>query len=132
MALRKVGEYYWLDIYIGGKRVRRSLKTSNKFEALNEYKKVKDKLLAEYRGGDVKFADFAKKYLDWAWSSKPASADREQQRLKKIQAFFEDLGILFLSDITPYHVEQLKAHLLEKGRVIKAPDVFVIYEKWTE
>lgn len=121
MSFHKVGRFFWLDIYIGGKRVRRSLKTGNKFEALDEYKKVKDKLLAEHRGGDVKFADFAKKYLDWAWSSKPASADREEQRLKKIQAFFEDLGIVFLLDVTPYHVEQLKAHLLEKGRVIKIP-----------
>lgn len=122
MSLHKVGRFFWLDIYVGGKRVRRSLKTGNKFEALDEYKKVKDKLLAEYRGGDVKFADFAKKYLDWAWSSKAASADREEQRLKKIQAFFEGLGIAFLSDVTPYHIEQLKAHLLEKGRVIKTSD----------
>jgi integrase len=122
MAIYKVGKYYWLDIYVGKKRVRRSLKTGNKFEALDEYKKVKDKLLAEHRGGDVKFADFAEKYLDWAGSSQPASADREEQRLKKIEKFFEVLGILFLSDITPYHIEQLKAHLLEKGRMIKAPD----------
>jgi integrase len=118
-VLKKHGRFFWLDIYVGGKRVRRSLKTGNKFEALDRYKEVKDKLLAEHRGGDVKFADFAKKYLDWAWSSKPASADREEQRLKKIQAFFEGLGMLFLSDITPYHVEQLKAHLLKAGRVTK-------------
>jgi len=121
-VLKKHGRFFWLDIYIGGKRVRRSLKTGNKFEALDEYKKVKDKLLTEHRGGDVKFADFAKKYIDWAWSSKPASADREEQRLKKIQTFFEGLGIAFLSDITPYHIEQLKAHLLEKGRVVKMSD----------
>jgi len=75
MSIRKVGRFYWLDIYVGGKRVGRSLETGNKLEAPDEYKKVKDKLLAEHSGGDVKFADFAKKYLDWAWSSKPASAD---------------------------------------------------------
>lgn len=119
--IKKHGRFFWLDIYIGRKRVRRSLKTGNKFEALDEYKKVKDKLLAEYRWGDVKFADFAKKYLDWAWSSKPASADREEQRLKKIQKFLEGLEIIFLSDITPYHIEQLKAHLLEKGPIVKMP-----------
>jgi integrase len=122
MSFRKVGRLYWLDIYVGGKRVRRSLKTGNKFEALDRYKEVKDKLLAEHRGGDVKFADFARKYLDWAWSPKPASADREEQRLKKIQAFFAGLGIVFLSDITPYHIERLKAHLLAKGRIVKTPD----------
>jgi hypothetical protein len=82
MTLRKVGRFFWLDIYVGGKRVRRSLKTGNKFEALDQDKEVKDKLLAEHRGGDVKFADFAKKYLDWACSSKPAAADRDV-RLEK-------------------------------------------------
>jgi hypothetical protein len=40
MSLSKVGRFFWLDIYIGGKRVRRSLKTGNKFEALDEYKKL--------------------------------------------------------------------------------------------
>jgi len=92
MTLHKVGRFFWLDIYVGGKRIRRSLKTGNKFEALDEYKKVKDKLLAEHRGGDIKFSDFAKKYLDWAWSSKPASADREEQRLKKNREIFRRPG----------------------------------------
>jgi len=48
MSFRKVGRFYWLDIYVGGKRIRRSLKTGNKFEALDRYKEVKDKLLAEH------------------------------------------------------------------------------------
>jgi integrase len=113
MTLRKVGRFWWLDIRIEGKRIRRSLKVASHFEALDKYKQVKDKLLAERRGKDVRFADFAKKYLDWAWTAKPASADREEQRLKKIETFFNQLGIVSLSDITPYHVEQLRAWLKE-------------------
>ena len=84
MSLRKVRRFFWLDIYVGGKRVRRSLKTGNKFEALDRYKEVKDKLLAEHRGGDVEFADFFRKYLDCAWSSKPASADRDVRLEKRV------------------------------------------------
>jgi integrase len=113
MTLRKVDRFWWLDIRIEGKRIRRSLKTESKFEAMDRYKQVKDKLLQERRGKDVRFADFAKKYLDWAWTAKPASADREEQRLKKIEKFFNQLGIVFLSDITPYHIEQLRAWLKE-------------------
>jgi hypothetical protein len=94
MSIHRVDRLFWLDIYVEGKRIRRSLNTGNKFEGLDEYKKVKDELLAEHRGGDVKFADFVKKYLDSAWSSKPASADREEQRLKKIQAFFGGLVLM--------------------------------------
>ena len=48
--IKKHGRFFWLDIYVGGKRVRRSL-TGNKFEALDRYKEVKDKLLAQQRGG---------------------------------------------------------------------------------
>lgn len=114
MSLRKVGKYYWLDIRIKGKRIRRSLHTDNKFVALDRYKEKKDELLAEYAGKKVRFSDFCKQYIDWAWDSKPASALREQQRLKKIQEFFESLDLKFLEDITPYHIEQLKAYLRNK------------------
>ena len=94
-VLKKVGRFFWLDIYVGGKRIRRSLKTGNKFEALDRYKEVKDKILAEQRGGDVKFADFARKYLDWAWSSKPASALAEELKLKEEPGVLRALGNRF-------------------------------------
>ncbi|MBW2006101.1 MAG: site-specific integrase [Deltaproteobacteria bacterium] len=111
MSLRKVGNYYWLDIRIKGKRIRRSLRTDNRFLALDRYKEKKDELLSEHREGKIRFSDFCKQYLEWAWSSKPASTKREEQRIEKIKEFFESLGILFLDDVTPYHIEQLKAYL---------------------
>jgi len=113
-ALTKKGKFWWLDIRIGGKRIRRSLKTTEKHLALYRYKEKKDELEAEHSGKKVQFADFCKKYLDWAWSSKPASTLREKQRLEKIRDFFKGLDIIYLEDITPYHVEQLKAHLKKK------------------
>ena len=111
MSLRKIGNYYWLDIRIKGRRIRRSLRTDNKFLALDRYKEKKDELLSEHREGRIRFSDFCKQYLDWAWSSKPASTKREEQQIEKIKGFFGAREIVFLDDITPYHIEQLKAYL---------------------
>lgn len=115
MGIIKHGQVFWLDIRIKGKRYRRSLHTTNKLEALHLYGQKREELIQEKTGKRTRFSEFAKKYLDWAWSSKPASADREQQRLKRIAQFFESLGIIYLEDITPYHAEQLKALLREKN-----------------
>lgn len=110
MSLRKVGKYYWLDIRLAGKRIRRSLHADNKNIAFQKFRDLRDKLIAEYKKEDIRFEDFIKKHMEWAWNEKPASALREQQRLKKINAFFNTLGI-YLSEISPYHIEQLKAEL---------------------
>lgn len=113
MAITKHGRYFWLDIRIKGKRIRRSLRTENRNEALARYAPLREKLLEKHLGKKVRFSEFCEKYLDWAWQSKPASALREQQRLRIIQDFFDKLGTvpIFLDDITPYHIEQLKAEL---------------------
>lgn len=120
MSLRKVEKYCWLDIQVKGKRIRRSLRPDNKFLVLDRYKEKKDELIGEYAGKKTKFSTFKEKYLEWAWSSKPASTLREKQRLEKIQEFFEGLGIQFLDDITHYHIEQLKTELKKTG-LIKDP-----------
>lgn len=119
MGISKHGKIYRLDIRIKGKRIRRSLRTENRNEALARYAPLREKLLEKHLGEKVKFSDFCKKYLDWAWSSKPASALREQQRLGKIQDFLQGLEIVYLDDITPYHIEQLKTELKE-GKLSKA------------
>jgi len=117
MSLIKRGKYYWLDIRVDGKRVRRSLNTTKKPVALMMFNKKRKELLAEHDGSKVRFSDFCKKYLDWARSSKPASAIREEQRLDKIQKFFADLQIVYLDEITPFHIEQLKTELRKTGLI---------------
>lgn len=104
MSISRHGKIYWLDIRIKGKRIRRSLRTENRNEALARYAPLREKLLDRHLGEKVRFSDFCKKYLDWAWSSKPKIALKEQQRLKRIQGFFNKLGIVYLDDITAYHV----------------------------
>lgn len=111
----KRGKIYWLDIRLAGKRIRRSLHTDNKNIAFQKFRDLQDKLIAEYKKEDIRFEDFAKKYMEWAWNEKPASALREQQRLDKMLLFFENLGIRYLSDITPFHIEQLKAELKKRN-----------------
>ena len=64
MSFRKVGKYYWLDIRIKGKRIRRSLHTDNKFLALDRYKEKKDELVAELNGSKASFSGFCKQYMD--------------------------------------------------------------------
>lgn len=113
--ITKRGPYFWLDIQINKRRIRRSLKTRERTLAIS----LANKLTQDYREGALlgktSIKDFTTKYMDWAWSSKPASADRESQRLKKILSFFAELGIQHLNDITPLHLEQLRARLKEQG-----------------
>ncbi|MCK4788369.1 MAG: site-specific integrase [Desulfobacteraceae bacterium] len=115
MSLIRRGRYYWLDIRIRGQRIRRSLHTTHKTVALARYGEKKEELDSELGGGKIRFSDFCDKYISWAWSSKPASALREQQRLRKIRDFFQGLEIVYLDDITSYHIEQLKAELKKNG-----------------
>jgi hypothetical protein len=82
--LRKHGHFYWLDVQIHGKRIRSFLKTAERALAIELAWDIKNELLEASARKDVKLPDFAKQYLDWAWSQKPASANREQQRLDKI------------------------------------------------
>jgi integrase len=118
MSLFKRGRWWWFDAYIKGKRIRASLHTENKFRALELYGQKKRELEEEVSHKKVKFSDFKKQYLNWARTAKK-SADREEQRLSKIEDFFSDLGIVYLSDVNPYHLEQFKAWLLEQ-RLSKA------------
>jgi len=109
--LTKRGRFYWADIYINGKRIRRSLKTAEKLVALDRLRVLQDKLLATSQSKDIRFEDFCAQYLEWAWQEKPASTLREKQRLEKIKVFFRTQDIEYLSEITPYHIEQLKGWL---------------------
>lgn len=112
--IRKPNKIYWLDIRIKGKRYRRSLHTTQKTLALARYGEKREELMAEFGKGRIRFVDFKKQYLEWAWSAKSKSALREEQRLAKVSTFFSTLEIRFLDDITPYHIEQLKAELRKR------------------
>jgi len=125
-VIKKHGHYYWLDIWIEGKRVRRSPKTTEQGLALEKARDIKNELLAAAQKKDITVHEFSLKYLNWAWDTKPASADQESRRMKKILEFFDSINVTYLSDITPYHIEQLRAWLktmkVKKGdQVLEKP-----------
>jgi integrase len=114
MSLRKFGRYYWLDMRIHGRRIRRSPKTGEHALDIERAREIQDELLKGAESKDITIHEFSMKYLDRGWSSKPASADREAQRMKKILDFFDSIDISYLSDVTPYHLEQLRTWLKER------------------
>ena len=119
MSLRKVGKYYWLDIRIDGKRIRRSLRTDNRTHALHKAERLRAQLLNERGKKEIDFDEFCKQYIEYAWNEKPKSALKEEQRLEKIKTFWaNEFQIKRLSDITPYHIEHLKA-ALKAGKLSK-------------
>ena len=111
MSLIQRGNTHWIDIRVSGRRFRRSLHTSDKHLALYKYKEEEDRIIQEYSGKKIGFPRFCDQYIEWAWTSHPASALRESQRLNKIKEYFIGMGIIYLEDITPYHIEGLKAEL---------------------
>lgn len=80
--ITKHGPHYWLDIRVNNRRIRRSLKTGERALAIERARDIARELREEHARKDIRISDFSAKYLEWAWSSKPASADREQQRMK--------------------------------------------------
>jgi integrase len=100
---------------VAGKRVRQSLKTRERGLALERAKELRDRLLSN-RPGDIRLDEFSTKYMSWAWTTKPASAKADELRIEKIKTFLVPHNVVYLSDVTPYHVEQLKADLKAKGR----------------
>ncbi|MBA7684825.1 Tyrosine recombinase XerC [subsurface metagenome] len=115
MGISRHGKIFWLDIRIKGKRIRRSLETEKRNEALARYAPLREKLLEKHLGEKVRFLAFCEQYIEWGWGAKPLSMQRETQRLRKIQDFFQGLEIVYLEDITPYHLERLKAEFKGRG-----------------
>jgi integrase len=119
--LNKRGKNWWLDIWIGHgkarKRVRRSLKTDERALAIDRARDIERELRegADKRG--VSLREFSAKYLEWARATKPASYRAEKYRLEIMLPWFDSAGVSSLEEITPYHIEQLRAWL--RQRILK-------------
>ena len=120
--ITKRGATFWLDIWVGKRRVRRSLHTTERIVAIERARDVTAELRAPRPAG-VQLDDFGKRYLEWARQSKPASARDETLRLAVMKAYFTPIGIVSLDQIAPHAIEQLRAHLLTRtvGSVTKKP-----------
>ncbi len=117
MSIYLRGGIYWAYIYINGRRVRKSLGTNDKRLAEGKAQELRRLTAETTRPAGPSLEAFALRYFDWAWSSKPASTDREEQRWKStLWPWFKAQGITHMAQITPYHVEQLKAKLAASGK----------------
>lgn len=123
MSLLKKGKYYWLDIRIKGRRIRRSLGTDEHGLALDRAKKIREELTRAAGRGDIKFSDIIAKYKDWARLQKPASAVVEGYHLAWLEQYAKARNITYLADWTPYMVEQMRTELRAKtiGKIKKRP-----------
>ena len=109
------GKVWWLDIYVGGKRVRRSLHTREKSLAVERARDA----AAELRGPNhigTQLSDFIKQYLVWAYDTKPASYRNEYRQAAIIKAWFENDGLFTLESIASHDVERFRAAILERKR----------------
>jgi len=112
-AIRKIGKKYYIDFYYDGRRIRKPVSESRK-DAENALTAVKaDMLRGEFRFKreyKVKFEDFAEEYLEYQKINKKSWL-RDETSLKWLTEHF---GELWLSKITPKHIEDYKKARLEK------------------
>jgi integrase len=125
--IKKHGSTYWLDIWVGKRRVRRSLKTDERDLAIERARDLTVELRAPKPKG-VPFSEFRDRYLVWASQSKPASYSDEDRRSAIIRDWLAGQGISTLEQISAYIVEQLRAFLLarkvgESGRTVSRTTV---------
>jgi len=63
--IKKHGRYYWLDLWLGKKRIRRSLKTDEYHLAIERAHEISEDLKRGRTAG-VTLAEFKARYLEWA------------------------------------------------------------------
>jgi len=119
--IKKRGAFYWLDVWCGKKRIRRSLGTSEHSLAIARANEITRELREKAKHPTTGLRDFAARYLEWARETKPTSWPAEKLRLDRMLGLFDELKVTRLEDVTPYHIEQIRSRL--KSRVIVKGDV---------
>jgi integrase/recombinase XerC len=113
MGIVRHGKHYWLDIWVGKHRVRRSLHTGEYYLALDRARDITLELRQPKPAG-VPLTEFRERYLAWARTAKPAYSKTEAYWSAIIRDYLAGAGITTLNAVTPYAVEQMRAFLLTK------------------
>jgi integrase len=114
MIRRKPGSrIFVLDIWVGKKRFRRSLRTEERGLAIERARDIAAEL-RKPRAPGLPLAAFADKYLEWACVSKPAYARTERYYIGVIKPWFNNAGLSTLEVITPHDIERFRAHILTR------------------
>jgi integrase len=112
--IKKHGKYYRLDLWLGKKRVRRSLRTDERAVALDRARELERELRVPKPPG-LPLDEFIPRYKEWAKQTKSASYRTEAYRIEILKAWLTTAGILTLDAITPWHVEQFRAWVMDKS-----------------
>lgn len=113
--ISKRGRIWWLDIWVGAKRVRRSLHTTERVVAIERVRDVTEEL-KRGRPAGVTFADLVPKYLAWSRDTKAAYRS-ERYQVPVIERWFEEHGAPRLADVTPYLIEQFRVDVCSRHRL---------------
>ncbi|RJO74439.1 MAG: site-specific integrase [Myxococcales bacterium] len=114
MGVRKRGPNYFIDFYVEGQRVREMI-GPNKRQADQVLTQRKAEVLAgKYKlpqEAKTTFSEMADRYNTWAREHKRSWKNDESM----LNHLLQDFGDMALSKITPWHIEQVKHRLRQKG-----------------
>ncbi len=113
--LTRRGSIWWLDIWVGSRRIRRSLHTTERVVAIERARDVAEEL-KRGRPAGLTLKEFLPRYLTWARDTKPASYRLERYHAAIIQAWFEQAGSPTLESVTPLAVEQFRQEVRRRDR----------------
>lgn len=116
---RPGSQIWWLDVWVGKKRLRRSLRTDDRALALERARDLELELRRP-RSAGLQIEEFFCKYRAWARETKPASYRNEDRQLTWIAGYFTAQNVATLEEITPYHIEQMRAAIRSRDRRTKA------------
>ncbi len=120
MGIYKVGNQWYIDLYVDGRRKRKAVGSHK--EAENALTAIKaDVLRGEFRfkrENKVHFEAFTEDYLEHCRTNKKRSVSRDENSIKFLKAGF---GGMLLSKITPWHIEEYKKKRIE-GEIKLPPE----------
>lgn len=116
--IKKHGSTYWLDIWVGKKRIRRSLKTDEYSLAIE---RARDITLELKRGrvGGTELGPLLDRYLEWAGQTKPSSLRTEGPQISFIRSWFSNAGLFTLEAVRLADVEHFRATVMARDRRYK-------------
>ena len=120
MGTYRIGNKWYVDLYVDGRRKRKAI--GSRREAENALTAIKaDVLRGEFkfrRENKVHFEAFTKDYLEHCRTNKKRSISRDENSIKFLEANF---GGMLLSKITPWHIEDYKRRRIE-GEIKLPPE----------
>ncbi len=120
MSIFRRGRAWWADFYIQGIRVRRSLDTTIRKEAVLRERELYSKLSADVSAlPSPALEEIKEEYLKWSAVQHPTWVKAQKSILKKSLEYFSGVGVVNMDQVTTFQVDQLKVHL-SAGKVSTA------------